>query len=259
MGTATLEGRLWGARANDWAVVQEWEGRPAYQFALDEFGPWLGVTVLDIGCGSGGFARMAAASGARIAGIDAAPELIEIAECRVPGGAFRVCDMEDLPYAEGSFTMVTALNSLQHAGEPLHAVAEAARVTTPGGRVLAMVWGTPGECDATSYVQAIEERRPPTPGSPGPFALSAPSALEKLFIQAGLTVTDRRDVECPWFYSDETAALRGLLSTGPAVSAINHSGEAAVSAAVLEAIGPFRCRSGVFLLRNKFHCVVGTR
>jgi SAM-dependent methyltransferase len=259
MGTATLQGRLWGARAGDWSVVQEWEGRPVYQVVLDEYGPWHDVTLLDIGCGSGGFASMAAARGARVAGIDAAPELIEIAECRASDGAFRVCDMEELPYADASFAVVTGMNSFQYAGEPPHALAEAARVTRPGGRVLAMVWGTESECDATPYLRAVEAKLPPGPESPGPFALSEPGVLEGLFAQAGVTVDERRVVECSWFYSDETTALRGLLSAGPAVSAINHSGEQAVSEAILEAIAPFRCRSGMYLLRNNFHYLVGTR
>ena len=259
MGTATLQGRLWGARAKDWSVVQEWETRPAYQTILDEYGPWPGETLLDVGCGSGSFASMAAAQGARVAGIDAAPELIEIAECRVPDGVFRVCDMEQLPYAEGSFGVVTGINSFQYAAEPFLALAEAARVTKPGGRVVAMVWGTAGECDATPYLEAMAAKQPTSPDTPGSFALSEPGVLEKLLTKAGLTVGERRAVECSWFYSDEKTALRGLLSMGPAVSAINHSGEAAVSAAVLEAIARFRCRSGMYLLRNKFQYVVGTR
>lgn len=259
MGTATVQGELWGARASDWSVVQEWEDRPAYQFVLDEYGPWPDVALLDIGCGSGGFASMAAGYGARVAGVDAAPDLIEIAECRAPKGAFRVCDMEDLPYADSSFTVVTGLNSFQYAADPAFAVAEAARVTRPGGLILAMVWGAADECDAAPYLRAVEARRPPAPKSPGPFALSEPGVLEDLLAQAAVIVRERRVVECPWFYSDETTALRGLLSAGPAVSAVRHSGADAVSDAVLAAIAPFRCRSGMYLLRNRFHLVIGTR
>jgi SAM-dependent methyltransferase len=259
MGTAIAQGQLWGARAYDWSVVQECEARPAYRVILDDCGPWSGKTVLDVGCGSGEFASLVAAAGARVTGIDAAPELVEIAEYRVPDGVFRVGDMAELPYADASFDAVTAVDSLRYAAEPLSALAEAARVVRPGGRVLVLIWGTADECDAAPYLEAVAAKLPPAPEAPGPFALSGPGDLEALFGQAGLAVGNRRVVECSWFYSDENTALRGLLSTGPAVSAINHSGEDAVRDAVLASIAPFRCRSGMYLLRNKFHFMIGTR
>jgi SAM-dependent methyltransferase len=202
---------------------------------------------------------MAAGYGARVAGIDAAPDLIEIAECRAPNAAFRVCDMADLPYADSSFTIVTGINSFQYAVDPASALAEAARVTRPGGLILAMVWGAANECDATPYLRAVEASLPPVPKLPGAFALSEPGVLEDLFAQAAVKVRERRVVECPWFYSDETTALRGLLSAGPAVSAIRYSGEDVVSDAVRAAIAPFRCRSGMYLLSNRFDLVIGTR
>ena len=54
---------------------------------------------------------MAADRGARIAGIDATGPLVEIARERVPDGDFRVGDMEDLPWDDESFDVVTGFNS----------------------------------------------------------------------------------------------------------------------------------------------------
>ena len=59
------------------------------------------------------------------------------------------------------------------------------------------------------------------------------------------------EVNCPWEYPDEKAALRGLLSPGPAIRAIQHAGEAATHNAVLQALAPFKTASGGYRLRNK--------
>jgi SAM-dependent methyltransferase len=259
MGTAMQQGAAWGARAGDWSAVQEWKDLAAYEAVLDTCGPWREVRLLDVGCGSGEFASLAEAGGARVAGIDASPELIEIAEHRVPDGAFRVGDMEHLPYADGSFEIVTGINSFQYTAEPPDALAEAARVTRPGGRVVALVWGAADECDAASYLQAIHAMQPPEAAAPEPFALSTPGVLEELLARAGLTACERHMAPCTWFYSDSAAALRGLLSTGPAATAIERLGEDAVKETVLESIRSFRCRSGIYLLRNTFQYLIGTR
>jgi SAM-dependent methyltransferase len=255
----TMQGHQWGARADDWATIQEWEVRPVYDRMLDELGPWRGVRLLDVGCGSGGFASLAAAQGATVAGIDASAELIAIAERRVPEGAFVVGEMTRLPYADDSFAVVTGLNSFQYSAHPARALREAARVVRPGGRVAAMVWGAPTECAATGYLAAVAKLLPrPDRESPGSFALSRPGALEAAFAAAGLTPSRRRVVVCPWYYPDEETALRGLLSACPAVSAIEHRGEERVRAAILEAIAPLRAPDGSYLLRNTFHYVMVT-
>jgi SAM-dependent methyltransferase len=258
MGTATVQGQLWGSRAEDWAAIQEWAVRPVYDAVLDELGPWHGKTILDVGCGSGAFASLAAARGARVAGVDAAPELVDIAERRVATGAFRVGEMENLPYANSSFNVACGMNSFQYAANPARALSETARVVRPGGSVVAMVGGTADECEAAAYMAALGGLLPSPPDPvAGPFAL-APGALETLFAAAGLSAGELRAVACPWYYPDERTALRGLLSAGPAVRAIGHSGEDAVMAAVLAAIAPYRCGNGSYLLRNTFHYTVAT-
>src|SRR5437763_16755316 len=103
MTTATAPEQRWRTRADDWAAIQEWTSRPLYDAVLDELALWSATALLDLGCGSGGFASLAAARGARVAGVDRAPELVEIADRRVSTGAFRVGDLARLPYADGSF------------------------------------------------------------------------------------------------------------------------------------------------------------
>jgi SAM-dependent methyltransferase len=253
-GNAALQGRLWSDRAADWADIQQYLARPSWQAVIDEQAPMAGRQVLDVGCGAGGLAELAARAGARVSGLDAAPALVEIAEQRVPDGAFRVGEMAQLPYADDSFDLVTGFNSFQYAANPVTALRESRRVARRGGAVVAMIWGTAQECEPAAYLAALGALLPPPPpGAPGPFALSQPGGLESLVSGAGLTAGERRVVSCPWEFPDEATLLRGMLSAGPAARAIAHSGEAASREAVLASCAPFRRSDGSYQLACTFH------
>src|SRR5689334_8150408 len=101
--TSDAHGRLWGARARDWADFQERTARPVFQAVLERTRVGAGTRYLDAGCGSGMAAEMAAARGAEIAGVDAAEAMLSIARSRVPAGDFRRADLEQLPFADESF------------------------------------------------------------------------------------------------------------------------------------------------------------
>jgi 2-polyprenyl-3-methyl-5-hydroxy-6-metoxy-1,4-benzoquinol methylase len=79
-----LAGRAWSERAPDVAYLYEPVARPAYQIVFDRLGVSVGARLLDVACGSGYAAMMAAERGADVAGIDAAEGLIDIARARVP-------------------------------------------------------------------------------------------------------------------------------------------------------------------------------
>src|SRR5205814_1806979 len=125
------------------------------------------------------FASLATKRGAKVTGLDAAAPLVEIARTRVPEGDFRVGELEQLPYADGSFDLVTGFNSFQYAAEPVNALQEARRVVRGDGRVVIAVWGKPEQCELADYLAALGALLPPPPpGAPGPWALSEDGALE---------------------------------------------------------------------------------
>ena len=135
-GSAAVHADLWGERARDWAdVLEGWSGWgiPLYRHVLERVPAGSGTSLLDVGCGAGRFCRMAADRGAQVAGIDATGPLVEIARERVPDGDFRVGDMEDLPWEDDSFDLVTGFNSFFIAADMVHALREA-RGPTGGER-----------------------------------------------------------------------------------------------------------------------------
>jgi len=255
--TAAVNGPLWGSRARDWAEVQEGIARPAYEAVLERTGVAAGTRYLDIGCGSGMVAQMAAARGARVAGIDAAGALLEIARERTPEGDFRVGDLEALPFGDGAFDVVTGFNAFQFAGNPAQALAQARRVTRPGGAVVIMTWGDPAGMQAVALITALRTLLPPPPpGAPGPFALSDEAMLRQFATGAGLAPVEVFDVACTMAYPDLATGLRGLDSSGIATRAREVAGEAAVSRAHAEALAPFRQADGGYRIQASFRCLL---
>ncbi len=103
-----------------------------------------GESVLDVACGTGNLAIPAALAGARVSGIDIAPNLIAEAqlEARATGVAiaFEVGDAESLPYLQGQFDTTVTMFGAMFAYRPERAAAELLRVTRPNGRVAMANW-----------------------------------------------------------------------------------------------------------------------
>ena len=256
MGTAQVQGEL-GARAREWADLQEGMFAPFYVAAFDAADVAQGTALLDVGCGAGLALTLADKRGAKVSGLDAASALVAIAKSRLPGADIRVGEIEALPFADGAFDVVTGFNSFQYAADRVHAMAEAKRVARTGGIVVAAVWGLPEKCQLGSYLAALGKLMPaPPPGAPGPWALSQGGALEALAEAAGLQPKRAASIAVALTFPDDETALRGLLAAGPAIRAIKHSGEAAVRTAVAEAIRGNRKPDGSYHFVNEFRFLV---
>lgn len=102
-----------------------------------------GLTVLDVGCGTGAITRgmaEAVAPHGRVVGIDANPRLIDearLAHGGVSGLSFEVGDVCSLPF-DGMFEIVTAARVLQWLAHPLEALRQMAAAAKPGGRVVVL-------------------------------------------------------------------------------------------------------------------------
>jgi SAM-dependent methyltransferase len=257
MGSGQIQGELWGARAREWAELQESSFRPLYQAAFDAAGIQKGCAVLDVGCGAGLAVQVAVENGATASGLDAAAGLVAIARERSPGADIRVGEIEELPFSDDAFDIVSGFNSFQYAANPVKALSEAKRVAKPGGGVVIAVWGAPEKCELSGYIAALGKLLPPPPpGSGGPFALSAPGALEELVGKAGLKPEGAHTVTTTMNFSDEQTMVRGLIASGVAERALRHSGEAAVAQGVMQSSAPFRQPDGSYRFNNEWRFLV---
>lgn len=255
--TAETNARLWGARAKDWAEIQEDGYRPVYLKAFDQVSIKPETNYLDAGCGAGVALQIAAERGACVTGLDSTLNLLTIARRRVPDGDFLIGDLEQLPFSDKQFDLVTGFNSFQYAGNPEIALSEARRVTKIGAHVLIVTWGQPDGMEFTLLLVALRSLLPPAPhGAPGPFALSDETALRAFAINVGLNPLDVFDIDCPRRYPSLSVALCGLCSAANAIRAIENSNEAAVNAAYTEALKPFRQSDGSYRIGATFRCLI---
>ncbi|MCL4863761.1 MAG: methyltransferase domain-containing protein [Caldilineaceae bacterium] len=257
MGTAQVQGSLWGARPQDYAEIVEPFTRPLYEAVFQAAEVGAGTRLLDVGCGPGLAAQLASVCGAYVAGLDAAETSLAIARKRTPEGDFRAGEMEDLPWADNTFDIVTGFNAFQYAADVVNALREARRVAKPGGRVAMAVWGRAEDCETVATVTALRQfLPPPPPGAPGPFALSAPGRVEGLLQQAGLAPLTSGEVDCPFEFPDLETAVCGHMSAGPAAVAIRQAGAEAVQHAIAESLASFRTSEGGYRQRNRFRYVI---
>src|SRR5208283_1531465 len=133
-------GQAWGERAADWAYLVEPYARRVNEALFDRLGVVQGTRLLDIACGSGYAANLAAGRGAVVSGLDASEALIAIARARTPEGDFRVGDMFALPFPDASFDVATSFNGIWKGCEV--ALDEARRVLAPRGRLGLTYWGS---------------------------------------------------------------------------------------------------------------------
>ena len=260
MGSQMMQEKLWGQRPNDWAEIQEVTSRSCYEYVLDFLKLSPGLKLLDVGCGSGYFCQLASGSGADITGMDGTGPFIEVAKKRAPSVKFLTGEMEELPFGDESFDVVTGFNSFQYAANVKNALTEARRVLKDKGKLVAMIWGNKEDCEATSYLKAIGSMLPPPPpGAPGPFALTENQALENLLRETGFNIIHKTDLATIWDYPDIETALKGLLSAGPAARAIEHSGFDKVYETVSAAAQPYIQKNGHVVYQNKFRIVISEK
>ena len=164
---------------------------------LASVGP--GARALDVATGTGDMAIALRARGAEVVGLDFSERMLELARAKAPDIRFEAGNALALPYADGEFDAVTVGFGARNFSDLGKGLAEMARVTRPGGRVVVLEITTPqkpplswffklwfdqvvprlgrlaGDPDAYTYLPSSVRR------FPGPQALAAALAA------AGLT------------------------------------------------------------------------
>jgi SAM-dependent methyltransferase len=156
--------------AGDYGVVAKRLEASALEF-LDRMAIEPGTRVLDVACGTGQLAIPAARAGARVSGVDIAPNLIEQARARAAAEGldieFAEGDAEALPYGDGSFDLVISLIGAMFAPRPDVVAAELTRVCRPGGRIVMGNW-TPGGFIG-AFFKTVSKHVAPPAGIPSPL------------------------------------------------------------------------------------------
>lgn len=188
------------------ARAREPESLPAWAAVADATAIASGIELLDIGCGAGEFCALAAARGASVHGLDAKPVAIEYARRAVPDGDFQVGLMEDLPWPDASFDVVTGFNSFQYALDIDAALSEARRVSRRGGRLAICKWARPEDNEFFALLIAL--------GAGRGGSLRATDPVDEAVRRAGLALSDTGEVAVAMEMADAAALEDALISAG---------------------------------------------
>ncbi len=184
---------------------------PAWEVVADAAGVGDGTSLLDLGCGDGAFCAFAAARGAVVHGIDVEPDAVACALEGVPGADFRLGLMENLPWADASFDVVTAFDSLQYALDPEMALIEASRVCcvpTDGSR------SANGDLPTATSSSRFSPRSAPAASAAMLPAVSDP--VEDAIRSTRLVVLATGDLPAPIEIAGDTALESSLARAGVA-------------------------------------------
>lgn len=165
-----------------------------------------GTQLLDLASGAGEPAVTAAAmvgANGHVTATDISEPMVQalvqrMARLQLGNVSCRQADMEALPFGDASFDAVTCRYGLMYARDPGQAMAEAARVVRPGGRVAYMVWGPEannsvifhGARAANAFLGGVL----PEEGFLAPTRLAEPGLLAALMSAAGLADAQEQDL-----------------------------------------------------------------
>jgi SAM-dependent methyltransferase len=167
---------------------------PAAQALVDAARLVQGERVLDLGCGTGTVALMAARAGAVTRAVDPAARLLEVARAQAKDEGleieFLAGEAASLPLPVGAVDAVLSNFGVIFCPDPVAAANEMARVLAPKGRIIFTAW-LPGGAIAQMNQAAAEMVRAAlgAPAPPPPFAWHDTAALTRLFATHDLTVT----------------------------------------------------------------------
>lgn len=194
--------------------------RPSAEALLDVAPPNPEDRVLDVGCGTGIVALLAAervGPAGALSAVDVNPGMLEVARS-LPGSErveWRHADAVDLPYADASFDLVYSQHTLQFIPDRLAALREMHRVLAPGGRLAVATWG-PVERSPGYLVlgAALARHVGPEAGAAitkGPFSLSDADELASLLEEAAFVQVELRSVDVSTGFPSAAEFLAGVL------------------------------------------------
>ena len=115
----------------------------------------------------------------------------------------KVCDAHELPFADGSFDLVTSRFGVMFFADTPAALREITRVLKSGGRVAFLVWGPPGPgtyfgAAALPFMRRLAVK--PDPDGPGPMRFAESRKLATVLEEVGFVNVEERSANLPAAY-----------------------------------------------------------
>ncbi len=135
-----------------------------YAWLLKLIRPKPGRRMLDVSCGEGRLAQLAAQMGVVAYGVDLSEAALRIANAESTERRFVLGDAQRLPFADASFDYITNIGSLEHYLDPGQGAREITRLLTPGGLACILLPNTYSLLDNLWYAfrfgRTLEDNQP---------------------------------------------------------------------------------------------------
>jgi SAM-dependent methyltransferase len=226
--------------------------------------PRPGDRVLDVACGTGNAALVAARRFTDVVGVDFAANLLATARRRAAAEGTDITfvdgDAQALPFEDSAFDAVLSVFGVQFAPDQSRAAAELLRVTRPGGTIALANW-VPGSA-ADAFFQATSRFAPPPPGLASPWRWGTEDGAREL-LGGGAQVAVHPRTFLQRFPSPQAMVDIFRETFGPARQTYAAAGpgrEGEVDAALLETIARFdRATDGTCAVEGAYVEVIAVR
>jgi ubiquinone/menaquinone biosynthesis C-methylase UbiE len=184
--------------------------------------PRPGDKVLDLACGSGTAALVAARRYCKVTGIDYVPELIARARKRAEASGlpseFIVADAQDLPFPDNSFDVILSVYGVQFAPDQEKAAAEMLRVCKPGGKI--GLAGPIPEGWSGNFFATHGKYAPPPPGVKPPLRWGTDDGLNELLGEGITSIKSEKRKALQYYLSTDHAVEVFSTWFGPTLNAL---------------------------------------
>jgi len=224
-----------------------------------------GQRVLDVACGTGIVARVAAdraGEQGRVTGLDLNDAMLTVARRIRPDLDWRQGDAASLPFSDGSFDVVLCQSGLMFLPDVGGAVREMARVAADGGTVGAQVWSS---LDRQSGIQPLAEGVARHAGRDSVdlistyFRLGDRDRFTAHFAAAGLRVTSVRAIPVILRAPSIDAYVTTEVESTPLVSRISDDVYARIREDARTGLAPFCDPAGELALPLEAYLVVARK
>jgi SAM-dependent methyltransferase len=237
---------------------------PLGRRAMDRAAIAAGERVLDVGCGCGEttleLARRVGPAG-RVTGIDLSTAMLERAkgEARAAGLTnvrFENADAQTHSFPPAGFDLLYSRFGVMFFTDPAAAFANLGSALRPGGRIAFVCWQAL-QRNPWMFVPVVAASKhialppPPGPEAPGPFSFADPERVRGILTRGGFAAIELEEVLETLTVgggADFEQTVNFLLQVGPTGAALREAPSDAasrVTAAVREALAPYRTAQGV--------------
>ncbi|MEU4603139.1 methyltransferase domain-containing protein [Kribbella sp. NPDC023972] len=238
--------------------------------------PLVGKHIIDLGCGTGNAALLAAERGAVVTGIDPAARLLEVARKRAAERGLQVefaaGDAASIPVGDGTADLLLSVFAVIFAPDAEAAIAEMTRATAADGLIRLTSWIPGGSMTAINrtagqfMAEVFGGGESPDPGAATPLAWHDEAALQEAFAAHGFSVElERHSLQLkatsPEEYLEESAQHPMAVSGAQALASRSDGEElqAELHRRLLAAVRDVNEDSAAFQVSNEYAIVTARR